>query len=77
MFIDFHTHVFPDKIAKSTIDKLQSVSGNHAYTDGTVKGLVGQMVKSKINLSVALPVLTKPTQFDSVLNFAMSTTCRK
>ena len=70
MFIDFHTHVFPDKIAKSTIDKLQSVSGNHAYTDGTVKGLVGQMVKSKINLSVTLPVLTKPTQFDSVLNFA-------
>lgn len=70
MFIDFHTHVFPDKIAKSTIDKLQSVSGNHAYTDGTVNGLLEHMKNSNVDISVALPVLTKPTQFDSVLNYA-------
>ncbi len=72
MIIDFHTHVFPDKIAQKTVDILASKSNGHPVTDGTVDGLVNHMILSGVDVSVTLPVLTKPTQFDSVFNFALS-----
>lgn len=71
MIIDFHTHVFPDKIAKSTIEFLEKASSGRANTDGTVNGLVNHMKDSNVNIAITLPVLTKPTQFDSVMNFAI------
>ena len=70
MIIDFHTHVFPEKIALRTIEHLQSLSNGKASFDGTVDGLLKQMEKANADISVCLPVLTKPTQFDSVLRFA-------
>ncbi len=39
MIIDFHTHIFPDKIAGATIEKLSKASDSPAYTDGTKDGL--------------------------------------
>lgn len=71
MIIDFHTHVFPDKIAKSTIEALVSKSNNTPYTDGTVQGMLDAMARSNADICVTLPVLTKPTQFESVSKFAM------
>lgn len=70
MLIDFHTHVFPDKIAKSTIDALASRAHNLPYTDGTVQGMVDAMNRSNADICVTLPVLTKTTQFDSITKFA-------
>ncbi len=70
MVIDFHTHVFPDAIAEKTINALARKSGNTPYTDGTDVGLLNSMEKAGVNISVALPVLTKPSQFDSITNFA-------
>ncbi len=72
MIIDFHTHVFPDKIATKTIDSLAKISNSTPYTDGTTNGLIYSLEKSNVDVAVTLPVLTKPTQFDSVLNFAIS-----
>ena len=72
MIIDFHTHVFPDKIAKSTIDALVSNSNNKPYTDGTVQGLIDAMSRANADICITLPVLTKATQFDSVTRFAIS-----
>ena len=72
MVIDFHTHVFPDKIAKSTVSALQANSSNVPYCDGTVDGLIANMQKNNVDICVNLPVLTKPTQFETVLNFAIS-----
>lgn len=69
MLVDFHTHVFPDKIASKTIDVLKANSNGTAYADGTVLGLKKAMEKAKCDIAVALPVLTKPTQFDGVLDF--------
>lgn len=71
MIVDFHTHIFPDKIAQSTISALQAKSSSIAQTDGTVDGLLQHMQKAGVSLSVTLPVLTKPTQFDSVVKFAI------
>lgn len=69
MVVDFHTHVFPDKIAKKTIDYLAEKGGNTPFSDGTVSGLLNALEKGLVDVAVALPVLTKPEQFESVLNF--------
>lgn len=72
MIIDFHTHVFPEKIAKSTIETLALRSNGKPSTDGTVKGLVDAMDRSDCDICVTFPVLTKATQFDSVTRFVTS-----
>lgn len=72
MIIDFHTHVFPDAIAKPTIDFLASKSGYTPYGDGTFESLVRLMDKGGIDKSVILPVVTKPSQFKKVNEFAAS-----
>lgn len=66
MIIDFHTHTFPDKIAAKTIEKLSSVSNITPFADGTVRGLSEVMKKSDVDLSVVLPVATKPEQFKTI-----------
>lgn len=70
MIIDFHTHIFPDKIAARSIEALSKVSGVTAATDGTLNGLLASMDKSGVDLSVIMPVVTKPPQFESVNTFA-------
>ena len=64
LVIDFHTHAFPDKIAERAIASL--VSGcNGEYmpcSDGTVSGLVDNMDKFGVDISVVQPVITKPSQ---------------
>lgn len=72
MVIDFHTHIFPDVIAFKTISKLENVSGIKAATDGTLKGLLWSMEQAGVDLSVVLPVVTKPSQFESINAFAKS-----
>lgn len=70
MIIDFHTHIFPDKIAKKTIDFLAAKGNVTPYSDGSVNGLLNEMEKGNADLAIALPVLTNPLQFDSVNRFA-------
>ena len=70
MIIDFHTHIFPDGIAPKTIPFLEERSGVKANTDGMLKGLLRAMEQNKVDLSVVHPVVTKPSQFESVNTFA-------
>ena len=70
MIIDFHTHIFPDKIAKKTIDFLAAKGNVTPYSDGSVNGLLNEMEQGSADLAIALPVLTNPLQFDSVNRFA-------
>ncbi len=71
MIIDFHTHIFPDKIAKTVIDGLSSRSHNIPNTDGTADGLVKHMQQAGVDIAVTLPIVTKPSQFESIAKFAM------
>lgn len=71
MIIDFHTHIFPDKIASKTIDYLSVKGGTKAYGDGSENGLLQSMDEAGVTCAIALPVLTKPSQFDSVNRFAL------
>ena len=70
MIIDFHTHVFPDKIAQKTIELLAAKGGIPAFSDGTVSGLLAKMDKAGVELSVTLPVLTNPNSFEKVNRYA-------
>ena len=71
MIIDFHTHTFPDELAKKTIPYLESKAGFIAKTDGTISGLVKSMEEASISLSVLLPVITSPKQTIKINNCAI------
>lgn len=70
--IDFHTHIFPDKIASKTVSFLAAKGNIKAYADGTESGLISAMEKADVSVAVALPAITKPSQFESVNAFAES-----
>ena len=75
MIIDFHTHIFPDKIAEGAVASLkESASGGKYnvvnYTDGTLSGLSKAMEETGVDLSIVLPVATNPRQTQSINNFA-------
>ena len=70
MIIDFHTHNFPDKIAASVIAKLEAACGTKASTDGTLEGLKRSAKNAGIDISVVLPVMTSPKQFETVNRYA-------
>lgn len=69
-YIDFHTHIFPDKIAKSAMEALAAESGDYRpCTDGTLKGLLDSMKRANISASLVANIATKPSQMYPVLEF--------
>ncbi|MCI9595129.1 MAG: amidohydrolase family protein [Lachnospiraceae bacterium] len=71
MIIDFHTHVFPEKIAERTLGILAEKSKIAPETDGTVHGLLSSMEEAGVDTSVILPVVTAPKQFASIMRFGL------
>ena len=71
MIIDTHTHIFPDKIAGSALHKLSEIIDLKPGTNGTYDGLRASMDEAGIDVSLVLPVVTSPHQFDSILRFAV------
>lgn len=80
MYFDFHTHVFPDRIAHHAVENLKNMAAKGVgredamtpHTDGTLDGLKKSMERGGIDQSLVLPVCTKPSQFDSVNEYAVS-----
>ena len=73
MLIDFHTHCFPDKIAKTAMEKLSDASGGLMNnTDGTVSGLKNLMSEQNVDVSVVLNIATNAHQQSRVNDFAAS-----
>jgi len=73
LVIDFHTHCFPDKIARKTIEKLSFVSGGLIpQTDGTKDSLLYLMSKDGVDKSVVLSIATNANQQKKVNDFAIS-----
>lgn len=77
MVIDFHTHVFPDKIAEATISALSKSGGILPYSNGKLSGLLDSMEANGIDICVNLPVLTRPTQLESIMEFASNINVEK
>lgn len=70
MIVDFHTHMFPERIAEDAVRGLSDVCGIHAYTNGTYGGLFNSTKAAGIDLSIALPVVTRPSQYGTIAQFA-------
>jgi predicted TIM-barrel fold metal-dependent hydrolase len=60
MIIDFHTHVFPAKIAAHAISTIEIKAATPAYLDGSLEGLRASMAEAGIDKSVLLSVATNP-----------------
>jgi predicted TIM-barrel fold metal-dependent hydrolase len=73
MIIDFHTHIFPDKIAGATINALSTNASIPPHSDGTLKGLLDRMDEGNVEIAINLPVLTRAKQFDSITAFGKET----
>jgi len=74
MVIDFHTHNFPDSLAKRAIDgMLAGLNGLIVPAgDGTLGRQLADMEKDGVDFAVMCPVATKPSQFDVILRRAMA-----
>jgi len=72
MIIDFHTHIFPDHMAKKVLDKLSANSNTPYYIDGTLSGLKESMQKTGVDFSVLLPVVTNPAQQNTINQISLS-----
>jgi uncharacterized protein len=68
--IDFHTHVFPDALARRAIQALiDEAPGVKAYLDGTISSLVRSMDDAGIETSVVCCIATKPAQYEPILQW--------
>jgi len=74
MVIDFHTHAFPDGLAERAIASLVSGSGGKypPHSDGTLSGLINNMDKFGVDISVVQPVITKASQLKTLNEWAKS-----
>lgn len=71
MVIDFHTHVFPEKIVGKAMSVLSRNAGNaEPYIEGTAASLISYMDAHGIDRSVVLNIATNPGQQASVNRFA-------
>jgi len=79
MIFDFHTHIFPDKIAEKTVcilkKNIMDVQGGEeptTYTDATVLSLKKSMEENNIDYSLVLPIATNTKQSETINSFAAS-----
>lgn len=73
MIIDVHTHIYPEKIAKRAIAKLEANSDIPAKTNGMRDGLLASMKEAGVDYSLLLPVATSPKQVYTINEEAAKT----
>ncbi len=74
MIIDFHTHCFSEQVVNAAIGLLESRSGIRTNGGGTPSQLKIAMDGQGIDMSVVLPVATKPKQVDAINRWAKEET---
>lgn len=72
MIIDFHTHIFPDKIAERALSVLADKSGISPCTDGRAETAARFAASRGVDKSVALSIATNEKQMTNVNDFAIS-----
>ena len=70
MIIDFHTHVFPDKIAAAVAAALSKNGAVPAHIIPTLDQTLASLTAAGVDVAVNLPVLTSPAQLESITRFA-------
>ncbi len=69
MIIDFHTHAFPDEMAKQTMAALSHAGKITPQTSGTIGALTSSMDSAGIEVSVICTIATKPSHFDNIFTW--------
>ncbi|NTU70691.1 MAG: amidohydrolase family protein [Coriobacteriia bacterium] len=64
--IDIHTHAWPEGVADKAVASLSDSGVMSAFYDGTVPGLLADMERCGVDISVVQPVATKPGQVRSI-----------
>ncbi len=73
MLIDFHTHAFPDTLAPRAMAGLLKHWVDQPIgpqTDGTLSGLIADMDRCGVDISVVAPIATKPSQTPTLCSWA-------
>lgn len=72
--IDIHTHAWTDTLAEKAVPALLANAEGQltAHYDGTVSGLIAEMDRTGVDISVVQPVATKPGQVSSINDWAAS-----
>ena len=73
---DFHTHIFPDKIAEKAVKKLAAISGISPATNGTMLQTRKLMSTCGISRFVVFNIATNPGQENTINNVA-SEVCKE
>jgi len=72
--IDIHTHAWTEALAEKAMPALLASAEGHlaAHYNGTVAGLIAEMDRTGVDISVVQPVATKPGQVASINDWAAS-----
>jgi len=70
---DFHTHIFPDELAGSFLDRLASGMNIMPYSDATLDGTVKVTQEAGIDGFLTLHIATNAKQQSKVNDFAIAT----
>lgn len=72
--IDVHTHAWTDSLAAKAVPALlENAEGRFsAHYDGTIAGLIEEMDRTGVSMSVIQPVATKPSQVPAINDWAAS-----
>ena len=70
MIIDFHTHCYPDLLAKKALGNVPKDSPFGAFYDGTLPGLVDYIRRCGVERAVTLHIATRPDYVRSVNDWA-------
>lgn len=70
--VDIHTHLWPDELAAKAVPALLGKAGGEltAFYDGTAAGLLAEMDRTGVAVSVVQPVSTKPSQVVGINDWA-------
>jgi predicted TIM-barrel fold metal-dependent hydrolase len=76
--IDIHTHAWPDAVAAKAVPALvEAGDGLFPRYDGTVSGLLADMDRTGIEVSVVQPVATRPGQVAGINDWAAALTSER
>ena len=70
MIIDIHTHIFPEALAAKTLPWIKSFTGIQYRVDGTGEDLSRSMKRNGIDLSVTMPIVTRPGTMRKINDYA-------
>lgn len=75
--VDFHAHAFPEKVAARAVAALSAEYRVTPVAEPTIPGLVHFMDENRVDVSIVVPVATRPDQVRSINDWAAGANSRR